>query len=176
MIVKYFRYLYYGIFCTLYPLSLLDLGFGGGHRFNIAIAKKLSNRGSSIDYIITYNIYFQKLCSFLSAGHPEVAIKEVPSTCPYDCVKIIATVRSYPKHTSVVWKKGEKCIDITQPKYDGSSVVGNCPILCINNTKEEDGDVYTIEVQNEWGKGTSSEELFVIGGKIRYKGSSPGKE
>lgn len=26
-----------------------------------------------------------------------------------------------------------------------------------------------IEVQNELGKGTSSEELFVIGGKIRYK-------
>lgn len=153
----------------MYPLSLWDLGFGGGHRFNIAIAKKLSNRGSSIDYIITYNIYFQILCSFSSAGHPEVAIKEVPSTCPHDCVKIIATVRSYPKHTSVVWKKGERCIDINQPKFDGSSVVGDCPFLCINNTKEEDGDVYTIEVQNEFGKGTSSEELFVIGGKISKK-------
>lgn len=58
MIVKYFCYLYYGIFCILYFLSLLDFGFGGGYCFNIVIVKKFSNRGSLIDYIIIYNIYF----------------------------------------------------------------------------------------------------------------------
>lgn len=83
----------------------------------------------------------------------------MPSACPY------------PKHTGVIWKKCEQCIDITQPKYYGSSVGGDSPVLCINNTKEEDGGVYTIEVHNELGKGTSSEELFVTGGKIRYTAS-----
>lgn len=63
----------------------------------------------------------------------------MPSECRYDCVKMIATIRSYPKYTSVIWKKGEECIDITQPKYDGSSVGGDSPVLCINNTKEEEG-------------------------------------
>lgn len=78
---------------------------------------------------------------------------------------MIATIRSYPKHTSIIWKKGNKPIDITITKYAGSLDVGDRPALCINNVKEDDGDVYTIEVQNALGKGTCNEELFVIGGK-----------
>lgn len=63
----------------------------------------------------------------------------------------------------MIWKKGEDPIDITLPKYTGSSVEGNSPVLCINNVEEEDGDDYTIDVQNEMGKAICSRK--VIGGK-----------
>lgn len=81
---------------------------------------------------------------------------------------MIAAIRSYPKHDSVIWKKGNDpiAIDINLPKYAGSSVVGDRPVLCINDTIEDDGDIYTIEVENQYGIGTSTEELFVIGGKL----------
>lgn len=141
-----------------------------------AFVKK--NKNSLLDYIITYSIQNYELYAYLyiriyvSADHPNVALNEVPSACLYDCVNMIATIRSYPKHTSVIWKKGKELIDITLPKYAGSSDVGDRPVLCINNVKEEDGDVYTIEVQNALGKGTCNEELFVIGGKIRHQGGT----
>lgn len=130
------------------------------------------NKNSLLDYIITYSIQNYELYACVSADHPNVALNEVPSACHYDCVNMIATIRSYPKHTSVIWKKGKELIDITLPKYAGSSDVGDRPVLCINNVKKEDGDVYTIEVQNALGKGTCNEELFVIGGKIRHQGGT----
>lgn len=66
----------------------------------------------------------------------------------------------------MIWKKGKKQINITLPKYAGSSDVGDRPILCITNVEEEDKDVYTIEVQNASGKGICSEKLLVLGGKM----------
>lgn len=62
-------------------------------------------------------------------------------------------------------KKGKELIDITLPKYAGSSAVGDRPILCISNIEEEDEDVYTIEVENASGKEICSEKLVVFGGK-----------
>lgn len=77
----------------------------------------------------------------------------------------------------MVWKKGNDpiAIDITLLKYAGSSDVGDRPVLCINDTIEDDGDNYTIEVENQYGTGTSTKKLVVIGGKIWYEGSSCGK-
>lgn len=66
----------------------------------------------------------------------------------------------------MIWKKGEDPIDITLPKYAGSSVDGDSPVLCINNVEEEDGADYTIEVQNEMGKAIGSRTVQVLGGKI----------
>lgn len=80
--------------------------------------------------------------------------------------EIQATIRSFPKHDCVTWKKGEKTIDLSLPKYAGSSDVGDRPVLCINNIEEEDEDVYTIEVRNKLGKGTCSRKMEIIGGKI----------
>lgn len=65
--------------------------------------------------------------------------------------------------------KGENAIDITLLKYAGSSIVGDCPVLYINNIKEEDGGDYTIKVQNEKGIETCSRKLVVIGGKINHR-------
>lgn len=65
-----------------------------------------------------------------------------------------------------MWRKGEKTIDLSLHKYAGSSDVSDRPVLCINDVKEEDRDVYTIEVQNEQGKSTCSKKLEVVGGKI----------
>lgn len=77
-----------------------------------------------VDYIITYSIQIQIICAFLSARHPEVALKEVPW-------KWLQQFEVIPNiHSSVIWKKGKECIDITQPKYDGSSVGGDSPVLC----------------------------------------------
>lgn len=57
-------------------------------------------------------------------------------------------------------------IDINMPKYEGSSDVGNSPVLCINNVNEKDEDVYRIDVINEWGTTTRiSNRLKVIGSK-----------
>lgn len=99
------------------------------------------------------------------SGLPEVVLNEGPSAVLNECVEFKATIRSFPKHHSVLWKKDDDPIDITLPKYKGSSDVGDCPLLCINNIKEEDEAAYTIEVQNECGKGIDTEKLKVIGGK-----------
>lgn len=111
------------------------------------------------------DIYSNSVDIKVVEGRPDVALNKVPSAYLYDCVKMIAAIRSYPKHYSVIWKKGNDpiAIDINLPKYAGSSVVGDRPVLCINDTIEDDGDIYTIEVKNQYGIGTSTEELFVIG-------------
>lgn len=65
-----------------------------------------------------------------------------------------------------MWKRGEKIIDIDiiNPKYKGSSNVGNCPVLCINNVSKEDEDEYSIYVLNEWGYTELSYERLVVNG------------
>lgn len=59
---------------------------------------------------------------------------------------MIVIIWSYFKYISIIWKKGNKFIDIIFIKYVGSLNVGDCVVLCINNVKEDDGDVYIIEV------------------------------
>lgn len=50
----------------------------------------------------------------------------------------------------------------TISKYCGSSKDGEHPVLCINNVKKEDEDVYGIEVHDELGKGTCEIEQLVV--------------
>lgn len=100
------------------------------------------------------------------SGSPQVTLNEEHSAVFNKCAKITAAIRSYPKHNSAIWKKGEDPIDITLPKYAGSSVDGDSPVMCINNVEEEDGADYTIEVQNEKGKAIGSRTVQVLGGKI----------
>lgn len=77
-------------------------------------------------------------------------------------VKYKASVRSFIDHTKTIWKKGGAIIDIRNRKYEGSSNVGNSPVLCINNVNEEDEDVYTIVVSNDWGKTSLDFERLVL--------------
>lgn len=86
------------------------------------------------------------------------------------CVEFKARIQSFPKHGAVIWKKWEdgknEHIDITHPKYIGSSIVGDCPVLCINNASKGDEDFYSVEVYNALGtRICKSEKLKVTGGK-----------
>lgn len=96
-----------------------------------------------------------------------VTLNQVPEALYGTCVELKANIRSFPKHSNVIWTKGkDKQIDITQPKYIGSSIVGDCPVLCINNASKDDEDIYSVEVSNALGKDIcKSEKLKVIGGK-----------
>lgn len=65
--------------------------------------------------------------------------------------------------------KGNEHLDITQPKYNGSSDLGYHPVLCINNVKEEDEDVYKIKVRNGIGDDVCcAEELIIQKGTERF--------
>lgn len=65
--------------------------------------------------------------------------------------------------------KGNKHIDITQPKYNGSSDVGYRPVLCMNNVRKEDEGVYKIKVRNGIGDDACcAEELIIMKGKKRF--------
>lgn len=84
-----------------------------------------------------------------------------------ECVEIKATIRSFPQHDRVTWKKNEKEIDITLPKYDGSTDTGNFPVLCIKNVqKKNDEGTYTIVVHNKLGEGKYNDKLVIIEGMI----------
>lgn len=60
-----------------------------------------------------------------------------------------------------------KKIDITLPKYDGSTDTGNFPVLCIKNVqKKNDEGTYTIVVHNKLGEGKHNDKLVIIEGMI----------
>lgn len=101
-----------------------------------------------------------------STGSPEVNLEEVPQVLINTRVELKATIRCFPRYHSVIWKKDEKNIDTTDPKYEISEDSNkNYAVLCIKSVKKEDGGKYTIEVQNQLGKGQSSQKLEVKGGK-----------
>lgn len=102
------------------------------------------------------------ICNFTLLESPEVITSYVPEA-EYDTTVVYkATIRSCINDTLTMWKKGEKIIDIIKPKYKGSSNVGNCPVLCINNVSKKDEGVYSIHVRNKWGKTTFDYERLVV--------------
>lgn len=101
-----------------------------------------------------------------STGSPEVDLQKVPQVDLNTRVELKATIRGFPRYHSVIWKKDEKNIDTTNPKYETSEDSNkNYAVLCIKSAKKEDGGKYTIEVQNQLGKGQSSQKLDIRGGK-----------
>lgn len=104
---------------------------------------------------------------------PDVILSHPPKAVYDTRVIYKATIRSFINNTSTVWKRGEQIIDIINPKYEGSSNVGNCPVLCINNVSREDEDVYSIYVLNEWGYTELSYERVVVNGSKCHIFSSP---
>lgn len=103
-------------------------------------------------------------CNFTSLEKPEVILSDVCDAVYDTKVTYKATIRSFLKHTFTKWKRGDNIIDITKPKYEGSSNVGYCPVLCINNVSKEDEDVYSIHVRNEWGYTPLSYKKLVVTG------------
>lgn len=69
--------------------------------------------------------------------------------------------------TEWLGRKTKKKIDITLPKYDGSTDTGNFPVLCIKNVqKKNDEGTYTIVVHNKLGEGKYNDKLVIIEGMI----------
>lgn len=107
-------------------------------------------------------------CRFIFfTDKPTVTLNEVSDVIYDQLLKYKANIRCSPKQKiHIIWMKGENCIDINQPKYAGSSDVGVCPELCINNATSEDEDIYAIEVRSDLGTGTClSKRLVVLEGK-----------
>lgn len=101
-------------------------------------------------------------CNVLYLDKPTVILKGKSKANYDETVEYHATIRCSPKQTRVIWKKGTNNIDIRQPKYYGSTEDGENPVLCINNVKKGDEDIYGIEVHNELGKGACEIERLVI--------------
>lgn len=112
--------------------------------------------------------YIYILCNLSLSEKPEVIFNHVSKAVYDTMVKYEASIRSCIKHTSTVWRKGEKTIDINSRKFEGSSTVGCHPVLCINNVDEEDEDFYSIHVSNKWGDTTLSKRLVLIGSKDNF--------
>lgn len=130
----------------------------------------LTSKALLIMTLLEINVYFYSsiyvMYCLTSTGSPEVNIEEVPQVDINTRVELKATIRGFPRYHSVIWKKDEKNIDTTDPKYEISEDSNkNYAVLCIKSVKKEDGGKYTIEVQNQLGKGQSSQKLEVKGGK-----------
>lgn len=95
-----------------------------------------------------------------------VSLSQLPEALVNECVQIRATIRSFPKHTGVIWMKDKEIIDTKSPKYEGSKDNDKYSVLSIKNVNKEDEKVYTVEITNDLGKAKcSSDQLKVIGGK-----------
>lgn len=76
-------------------------------------------------------------------------------------------MRAFTTHYVVFWKKDNQEIDNNNPKYEMSvNKNDDSATLCIKNIKNEDGGIYTIEVQSELGDSHSSQTLLVIEGRV----------
>lgn len=97
-----------------------------------------------------------------------MTLNEVPEALYGTCVELQAKIRSFPKHDRMVWLKNKyEKIDISQPKFNGSLVIGDTPVLCINDVDESDNAIYELVVHNEFGEEVSNEvQLRVIGSNI----------
>lgn len=95
-------------------------------------------------------------------GPPIVTLSQVSETVYEKPVEFKAAIRIFPKQCDVNWLRGSQQIDINQPKYAGSTVVGASPVLWINEVNKDDEGDYSIEVINkEWEPIRISKKLVV---------------
>lgn len=95
-----------------------------------------------------------------------LTLKQVPLVYLNDCVELKAKIEGFSNYPCVNWIKDNQNVDITDTKYEGSKRGGNFAVLCINDVKENDEAIYTIEVSNELEKVKRSQKLVVIRGRI----------
>lgn len=101
-----------------------------------------------------------------STGSLLVTLKQVSQAYLNECVELKAKVEGFSKYSYVNWKKDNQDIDFTNTKYEGSKRDGFSAVLCINDVKENDEAIYTIEVSNGLEKVKRSQKLVVIRGRI----------
>lgn len=95
-----------------------------------------------------------------------MTLNKVPLALTNTSVRFKATIKNIPKQQNVIWMKGNQRINITDSKYEGSTEIGDNPVLCIKNVIIEDSDIYTIEVKNQLGTEQCRQRLEIIEGKI----------
>lgn len=97
-----------------------------------------------------------------------MSLNPVPLALINEPVEFKATIRGFPKYhsDSVTWMKDNQLISITDPKYERNIDNSEFPVLRIKNVTEVDMGVYTVIVHNDLGKGKSSSDLEVVGGKF----------
>lgn len=83
-------------------------------------------------------------------------------------VKIVGTIRSYPKDVAICWMKGWRPLKLVDPKYVGSCCIDGKAVLHIKNVTEEDEDEYRIRAIEDFGGKQISDTLkiMVIGGNM----------
>lgn len=102
-----------------------------------------------------------------SSGSPVVKLYDYNEIKTYTGgnQRLIAKIRGFPKKYEITWKKDNQELNITDPKYKGTNNDDRHSDFNINNIEKEDEGTYTIEVNNEMGKGQSSIKLVVVKGK-----------
>lgn len=83
-----------------------------------------------------------------------------------ESVKLVAEIWSSHEPPTVKWKKGNDYIDKRQQKYSGSSDNGVYSVLKITNITKEDENLYSVEVQNKFGRQICSRNVVVTGSKF----------
>lgn len=101
-----------------------------------------------------------------SSGSPIVTLRKNVKAYLDGSERLTARIQGFQKKYEIIWKKNNQNLYLTNPKYKGSENYENYAVLNINNVKKEDEGTYTIEVNNELGKGQSSIKLVVVKGKI----------
>ncbi|VDI15448.1 Hypothetical predicted protein, partial [Mytilus galloprovincialis] len=99
----------------------------------------------------------------------QINVKDIPivrslsnniqaSTC--DIIKLGCYHDSYPEPISVLWKRDGVNLNVSVPKYNGSTITE--PSLTIFNTDQSDSGTYICAVVNKIGIGYSSEIVLII--------------
>lgn len=141
--------------------------YSGSSDYDMCSVLKINNiikEDENLYSVEVQNKFGRQSCSHnvvVTGEPPNVTLEEVPEALYDESVQFRATVRSFATKTCVIWKKGNEIIDIQQPKYVGSSDIGDYPVLIINYVTKEDEDVYSIEVENDFGKRKRSQKLVL---------------
>lgn len=126
-----------------------------------------------IKHILFYlNIkqYFFHINTF--SDIPGVEIETDPKVYYGSKTTFRSKVSSIPSRKKVEWQTSKDgtdyhCIDVEDPKYYGSNVIPECPLLVIPKTKFDDKLYYRLLVWNDIGEGISNTvKLNVTGSMI----------
>lgn len=101
---------------------------------------------------------------FTFACSSGVTLNEVPPLHIHESVDLKANIIDVSKCHSVTWIKHNQDIDSPHPKYEIFFYPSGSAVFRINNVKKDDAGIYTIEVQNKYGKRQSTRKLEVMGG------------
>ena len=92
-------------------------------------------------------------------------LRYVTEVVNHGCVEFKASIWNFPKPWDIVWMQDGKVLQHDIEKYEGSSLGGNNPVLCIKNVRKHDEGIYRIKVKNARKEKLSDPVILeVIGG------------